>query len=209
MADISSILDIKDIQDGVVITKSGIRAVLLASTINFALKSVEEQAAIISQYQNFLNSLDFPLEIVCSSRKLDITSYLSLVNEKMKEQPSELLRIQLSEYIDFVKNLTDLGNIMNQTFYVIVPFASIEKKSHSGILPDLSSFFGSDSDAAANQSLDEMKTQLMQRVDFVSSGLMQVGIKTTLLSKEELTDIYYQLYNPEAKEHITPKRPNT
>lgn len=201
MADILSVMDIKNIEDGVVIVKGGgMRSVLLASTINFALKSQEEQTAITSQYQNFLNSVDFPLQIVCSSRKIDISPYLESLNAKRQQQPSELLRIQLSEYVNFIKSLTELANIMSQTFYVIIPFAPVESYKKKGVAASLGSFF--EKSGPATQTEQEMKTQLAQRVEFIMSGLAQIGIMAIPLKREELINLYYHSFNPEAQENI-------
>src|SRR5471030_2578652 len=120
-------VDVEEVRDGVIILKNGsLRAVLLVSSINFDLKATEEQDSIISQYQNFLNSLDFPMEIIVSSRKLNINPYLDYLKKKETQLTNELLSLQLAEYSNFIKNLADVSNIMSKFFYVVVPFAPIE-----------------------------------------------------------------------------------
>lgn len=194
-------IDIKDIKDGVVILKDdGLRAIIMTASVNFALKSTEEQDALTFHFQGFLNSLDFPIQILVISRKFDITSYLEILEQKQKEQTSELLRIQTSEYIDFIKGLTDLANIVTESFYVVVPLAPIESKK-IGITEKLKSLIGQKKTAAEEkQTFEELKTQLWQRVSYVSSGLEGIGVRSTILNTEELIELYYRLYNPEAKE---------
>ena len=120
-ASIQKHLEINEIKDDVVILKNkGLRAILMGTSINFALKSTDEQDAVIYQYQNFLNSLDFPLQIMAASRKFDIEPYILSMKEKQAKQENELLRIQTTEYIDFVKGLTQMTNIMTQSFYIII-----------------------------------------------------------------------------------------
>lgn len=197
-------IDIQDIKDGVVILKNGdLRAVLMTSSVNFALKSSEEQDALTIHFQGFLNSLDFPIQILIVSRKFEITSYLEVLEQKQKEQTSELLRIQTAEYIDFMKGLTDLANIITESFYVIVPLSPIEKKD-SGVLETIKSLIGSKkSSSEEKKTFEELKTQLWQRISYVASGLENLGVRSAILNTDELVELYYRLYNPEAKEKPT------
>ena len=194
-------IDIADIKDGVVILKDKtLRAVLMTSSVNFALKSTEEQDALTFHFQGFLNSLDFPIQILVTSRKFDITSYLEILDQKKKEQTSELLRIQTSEYIDFIRSLTDLANIITESFYVVVPLAPIESRE-TGILGKFKEIIGQKKTTSEEkQSFEELKTQLWQRVGYVSSGLENIGVRSSILNTNELIELYYRLYNPEAKE---------
>jgi len=195
-------IDIEDIKDGVVILKDkSIRAVLMCASINFALKSIEEQDALTFAFQGFLNSLDFPIQILVVSRKFDITEYINGLEQKQKEQENELLRILTSEYIDFIKGLTELTNIISESFYIVVPFAEIEAKD-VGVVQKIGSAFGigKKSTAEEKKTFEELKTQLWQRLSFVSAGLEGLSIKSVPLNSEELIELYYKLYNPEAKE---------
>src|SRR3989338_6299018 len=116
---------IKEIRDGIVILKDGgLRAILMCSSINFALKSEDNQAAIISQFQNFLNSLDFSVQIVVQSRRFDVRPYIATLEEREKGQKNELLKLQTREYIGFIKKFTENTNIMNKSFFVIVPYSA-------------------------------------------------------------------------------------
>jgi len=191
-------LPIQDIRDGVVVLKSGaLRAVLMASSMNFALKSIQEQDAVTFQYQGFLNSLDFPVQIMVASRKFDISDYLRILEEKERGQENELLKIQTAEYIDFVKGLTEVANIMTESFYLVIPFSPSPIKK-LGLLDK----FGlkKKSAPAQDESFEQLKSQLWQRVEFVISGLSGAGIKAVPLNTEELIELFYKLYNPSARE---------
>ena len=190
-------VDVEEVRDGVIVLKNGsLRAVLLVSSINFDLKATEEQDSIISQYQNFLNSLDFPMQIIVSSRKLNINPYMDYLKKKETQLTNELLSLQLAEYSNFIKNLADVSNIMSKFFYVVVPFYPIES-TKSGMLDRL---FGSSSSQMAvsrrRELFDTYKNQLWQRVDHISAGLSGTGVKVTPLKTEELIELLYNSYNP-------------
>lgn len=192
-------LTIGSIRDGVLLMKDGgYRMVLMASAFNFALKSPEEQDAVIFQYQNFLNSIDFSLQFVIQSRKLNIEPYLATLKEYEKAQDNELLKIQTGEYVDFVRSLVELSNIVTKSFYIIVPFnPSLAEKSGASSL--ISSIFGKrglDSGSADPDSqFQEYRTQLLQRVDSVQLGLQRFGVRTAVLKTDELIELFYSLYN--------------
>lgn len=190
---------IDDIRDGVIFTKDGnLRAVLMTTSTNFALKSTEEQDAIILKYQNFINSLDFSVQILAVSRRLDISDYVLNLEHKRKEQPNELLRIQIAEYIDFIKNLIQISNIMAQSFYVVVPLSRVEKKE-GGIIEKLG-LFNKKEVGHEQKTAEELKSQLWQRVEYVAGGLGSIGIKAVPLNTQELIELFYRLYNMGAKE---------
>ncbi len=192
--------EIEDVQEGVIILKDGsLRAILMTSSVNFSLKSTEEQDALIYKYQGFLNSLDFPLQIVTISRTLDISDYLNIMEQKRREQANELLRIQIAEYQDFVKNLVQVGNIINQSFYVVVTLLKIENKQSSWL--EKLGLGEKKNSQQEIKSLDELKTQLWQRVEYVTSGLAGVGIKSTPLNTEEIVQLFYHLYNMGTKDN--------
>lgn len=192
-------VDIKSLEDGVVRLKNGnLRSVLLVSSINFDLKSSDEQDAIIMAYQNFLNSLDFPLQIIISSRKLNIAPYINKVTKYAKTQHNELLRLQTLEYKSFIESLTDRINIMSKFFYIVVPFTPI-KKSNGGLLDKISATFGGGNNSERNQELYKThKNQLWQRVDHVAAALSGTGLHFTALNTEELIELFYNSYNPSA-----------
>lgn len=192
-------IPIKEIRDGIVVLNSGgMRMVLMATSINFALKSADEQASILMQYGNFLNSLDFSVQIFTQSTKLDIRPYLNMLEERLKEQTADLIKIQTREYIDFIKNFVESVNIMSKTFYVVIPFettALVGQKS-SGV--NLTSLFGSKKKKREQElfTFEEQRTQLEQRASVVSSGLSAIGVRTAQLGTEELVELYFKIFNP-------------
>jgi len=190
-------VDIEEVRDGVIVLKNGaLRSILLVSSLNFDLKSAEEQDAIILQYQNFLNSLDFPVQIVISSRRFDIRPYIELLKDKENHQKNELLRLQISEYQNFIKSLAEVSNIMSKLFYVVVPFSPVEDKE-KGLFHKLSTLFNPAGAVSERRELFETyKNQLWQRVDHVSFSLSQTGLKTATLNTEEIIELLYNSYNP-------------
>ncbi len=194
-------IPVKEIREGIALLNDGsCRGVLMTSSLNFSLKSTEEQDAITYHYQEFLNSLDFPLQILIATRKFDVSDYLALLEKKRNEQDNELLKIQVTEYIEFIKGLTQVVNVMSTFFYLIVPFAQIEQKKGGGVLGSLKSTFVKKDKKAALQTFEEMKVGLRQRMDYIASGLSGLGLKSAALKDEELLDLLYQMYNPDAKE---------
>lgn len=192
-------LEIAEIKDGVVIMKNGsIKAVLMVSSINFALKSIDEQDAIIYHYQSFLNSLDFSIQIVINSRQLNLDNYLQVLKDQEKKQMNELLRMQTSSYIEYIQGLVKMANIVNKTFYIVVPFSASEAKG--GTLSVLSGS-GSSSKLMSNRAtFEKYKDQLFQRVDHIIENLSGTGLRMTMLNTQELIELYYNLYNPEISE---------
>lgn len=190
-------VDIETIENGVVLLKNGsLRAVLLVSSINFDLKSSDEQMAIVGAYQSFLNSLDFPIQILINSRKLNIRPYLETLKENEKKQRNDLLKIQIAEYRNFVKNLTEVTNIMNKSFYIVVPFSPIESEQ-GGVLSRISALINPSQVVKEKRELFETyKSQLWQRVDHVAAALSSTGLHFTTLNTDELIELFYNAYNP-------------
>ncbi len=194
---------IKEVRNGVIILKDGgLRAILIASSINLSLKSSEEQMAIISQFQSFLNGLDFTTQIVMQSRRLDIRPYLGMLEERLKVQTEKLLKIQTKEYIEFIRAFTDEVNIMTKTFFVVVPYSQTILKSSDGILDKI---IGSGvpkkqventKRALDMASFEEKRSQLDQRVNVIISGLGGLGIRSSQLTTEEEVELMYKTFNP-------------
>ncbi len=190
-------LPISEVRDGIVVLKDGtLRAVLLASSINFALKSEDEQTAFIIQFQNFLNSLDFSVQIFVQSRTLDIRPYIATLEVAYKEQLDDLMRIQIREYIQFIKSFTEAANIMTKNFFVTVPYSptvTLDRKGISSMLP-----FGNKHVSAedSNRSFEEQVTQLEQRISIVQQGLIRTGVRTVQLGTEEAIELLYKMFNP-------------
>lgn len=196
-----SFVPIKEIRDGVAMLKDGsMRMILMASSLNFALKSEDEQNAIILQYQNFLNSLDFPIQIFVSSRKLDIVPYIGLLEDAGKEQANDLLRIQIREYVEFIKNFVKTTNIVTKTFYIVIPY-NLPGLQIKGDNP-FSEIFGALRKSKKTESeqknieFEEVRVQLQQRAGVVQDGLARIGIRTVFLNTEELIELFYKLFNP-------------
>jgi hypothetical protein len=190
---------IKEVRDGIVLLKDGgMRGILLASSLNFALKSEDERAAILFQFQDFLNSLDFSIQILVQSRKLDIRPYLALLEEQSKKQTNPLMKIQTGEYIEFIRNFTENTNIMTKNFFIVIPYtpaiiSSQAAKSITGFIRP-----GSDSTTAQNTeiSFEESRTQLEERLSVVEQGLVRTGIRVARLGTEEVIELFYKAFNP-------------
>lgn len=192
---------IKEIRDGVIVLKDGgLRAVLMVSSLNFALKSAEEQEAIILQYQNFLNSLDFSVQFFIQSRRLNIEPYLDLLKERQRKETNDLLKIQEAEYIDFVKNFVESTGIVTKMFYVVVPYVpSILPASGGtvgGIFDALLGRKKKQKNARDTNNFEENKLQLFQRADAVLQGINRTGVRAVPLNTEELVELFFGLYNP-------------
>jgi len=191
-------LNIAEIKDDTVVLKDGtLRAVLLVSSINFALKSEDEQNAVIDSYIRFLNNTGFTLQIVIQSRELDIDNYLNYLKEREKEQTNKLLKVQTADYIEYIRELTSLGKIMNKRFYIIIPYDPLTDK-HKG-------FFHSVKEALKPATVIKLKDKIFQnyqemlerRIDSVAGGLESMGMTTARLDTQSLIELYYKTYNPE------------
>lgn len=190
-------LPVSEVRDGVVVLKDGsLRAILLASSINFALKSEDEQTAFIVQFQNFLNSLDFSAQIFVQSRMLDIRPYVATLEAAYKEQLDDLMRIQIREYIEFVKSFTEAANIMTKNFFVVVPYSPIVDVTKKGALALLPFGKKKENKEEANRSFEEQVTQLEQRIGIVQQGLVRTGVRTVQLGTEEAIELLYKMFNP-------------
>lgn len=187
---------VAEVREGVIVMKDGsLRAVLLASSINFALKSEDEQTAFIVQFQNFLNSLDFSVQIFIQSRSLDIRPYVATLEEAYKNQLDELMRIQIREYISFVKSFTEAANIMTKNFFVVVPYSPPALTKTGGALALLNPNKAA-AKSLADNSFEEQVTQLEQRVSVVQQGLVRTGVRTVQLGTEEAIELLYKMFNP-------------
>jgi len=185
---------IKDIKDGVVILKNGqMVSVLLASSVNFALKSSDEQQAILQQFQSFLNTLDFSLQIYVQSRRLNIDPYLELLATRESAQDNDLMRIQLREYMDFIRTFTTEVDVMSKSFFVVVPYTPAPVNITKGLT---SLFSPGQKSVPADLRFEELRIQLEQRVSIVEQGLARIGVRTIPLKNEDLVELYYHIYNP-------------
>ncbi len=188
---------IKEIRQGIIVLKDdNLRAIVMASSLNFALKSADEQQSIIMQFQNFLNSLDFSVQIFIQSRKLDIRPYIALLEGRLKEQVSDLLKVQTREYIEFIKNFTENSNIMTKTFFVVVPYSPATLTA--GGVTDVFGKKKTVQETAEKkiELFEEHRSQLEQRVGVVTQGLVRCGIRTVELGTEEIVELFYKIFNP-------------
>lgn len=192
-------IPIKEVRDGVVVLKDGgLRAIILANSINLSLKSEDEQKATIMQFQSLLNTLDFPIQISIQSRRLDIRPYLLLLENRMKVQTEPLLKLQTKEYMEFIRNFTDTVSIMTKNFFIVVPFTQTALPKSGG--SDLFSFFSKKTKnelaKVAEMDFEEKRSQLEQRVGVVEQGLASCGIKSVQLGSEEVVEAFYKVFNP-------------
>lgn len=195
----TSLVQIQDLRDGVVLLKDGsIRGIVQVSAINFELRSSDEQSAILQQFAGFLNSIDFPLQIVVQSRRFDISAYLATVQQASEQLTNELLKVQAQEYIRFVGELSELSNIMSKNFYVILPLSITPISESKGFFGGIKDMFKK---APATQDLPPerlatYKTQLQQRADLIIGGLSGMGLQGHMLNQDELIRLFGELYNP-------------
>ena len=194
-----SFLEIDQIREGLLVLKNqSLRAVMMVSSLNFALKSDEEQGAIISAFQSFLNSLDFSCQIVIQSRKLNITGYLDKIKELEAKQENELLRIQTSEYHDFIQSLVSGGTIMSKSFFVVIPFNILEAKV---VVSPIKLFKSSTNPSPLTEDeFQRCKSQLWQRMEFVALGLRRCGLQAMPLTTPELIELFWSLHHPKEAE---------
>lgn len=195
-------IPIKEIRDGIIVLKDGgLRAIVLANSVNLSLKSADEQRAIILQFQNFLNTLDFSVQMSIQSRKLDIRPYLLLLEDRIKVQNEPLLKLQTREYIEFIKNFTESVSIMTKSFFVVVPYTHTILKSDSGIIDKLFSRKNKEEARMAKQiDFEEKRSQLEERVAVIQQGLGRCGINSAQLGTEEVVEVFYKVFNPGAIE---------
>ncbi len=194
-------LEFEEIQEGTLILKDrSIRAVLLVSSTNFALRSVEEQDAVIFQFQSFLNSLDFSIQITIQSRRLNITGYLDRLKELEAQQTNDLLRYQTAEYRKFVESMIAGGSILTKNFFVVVPFTLLEALPGGDTKQNILKARPKLAGKLTDEEFDRMKIQLWQRTEFVALGLRRMGLHVAPLSSEELVELLWTWYHPEEAE---------
>ncbi len=189
---------IKEIKDGLVILDDGtLVAISLVSSVNLSLKSAEEQAATIAAFQSFLNILEFPVQISVQSRKLDIDPYLELLENRLKEQTNEIIKLQTIEYISFIKNFTDSINIMEKQFFLVVSYkpvlATVDKK---GIFSLFGGKKNKDDGLSDKEIMEEARSQLEQRIGLLESGLSRTGVRIKRLDTEATLEVFYTIFNP-------------
>lgn len=193
-------LRIGEIRDNTLVLKNGgARAVLKTSSINFNLKSEQEQNAIINSYQGFLNSLEFPIQILIKSKKLDIDDYIDQVEKLGEKQENKLLQEQTYEYAQYIKRLVEYADIMEKDFYVVIP----HNPARVAGINIFQSFFQR---LAPKDTYGDIKKRhgefnkvakdLNQKINIVKSGLEGCGLKVDQLDTQQLIELFYNSYNP-------------
>jgi hypothetical protein len=187
-------VSVKEIRDGVVILKNNTMvSILMTSSLNFALKSHDEQSAILLQFQNFLNSLEYSTQIYIQSKKLDVRQYIAVMENRHKEQVNELIKIQTKEYIEFIKNFTENVNIVSKNFFIVVSYKPPMINTKGGI----SSLFGKKENPGEElDSFEKGRTQLEQRVNIIEQNLSRTGLRMARLGTEEIVELLYKIFNP-------------
>mgnify|MGYP003630586792 FL=1 len=187
---------VKEVRNGVIILKDGgYRGILMCSSVNFALKSEEEQQAIVGGFQNFLNTLDFSVEIVVHSRKMDIRPYLALLSERMEAQRTELMRLQLREYIQFIRGFMDSTSIMTKVFYLVIPYTPA---LGGEVVSSSMAFLKQKKEGATSfggSHFEDDRVQLEQRMALAAGGLASSGLRAVPLGTEEVIELLYRSFN--------------
>ena len=199
---------IEKIRDGVVMLKDGsLRAILLCTAINFTLRSLDEQKAILSQFQSMLNSLDFSTQIIVESRKFDIRPYLITLEGRLDKIEEPLLKFQTKEYIEFIRELTGVVNIMSKHFYVVVPYDEAILET-GGFFQNLFGGVGGlkKKESKEDSSWNEKRNQLEQRLGIVIQGLGRCGVRSEPLETQALVEMYYKTFNPGDSAQYVPKQ---
>lgn len=208
VADTQQFIDIKEIKNGIILLKNGgLRKLVLVDGINFDLKSEEEQTIITYAYQNFLNSLDFPVQLNIHSRKLNIEGYLARLVEKEKQETNELLKTQIGEYIQFIKSFIGENEVMTKSFFVVIPYTPSIIKTSSAKKKSTKTEVAENTEETKIDPL--YVDQLNQRVDQVISGLRRVGLRAISLEDSELIELYHNLYNPSTVDKSLTEAGNT
>lgn len=191
-------VQIEKIKNGVVyLKKGGVCRIVMVSGINFDLKSEEEQNLILNLFQNFLNTLDFSAQFFIHSRKVNIERYLEQMKKQMEQETNALLKIQIEEYITFIRDFIEGNQIINKTFFVVVPHQKLIEDPRKNIFKI---FDKKEKQNEDNVTEEEMIQQLAQRVEQVISGLQQIDLRAIPLEDEELIELFYNIYNPQLTE---------
>lgn len=188
---------VQEVRDGIIVMKDGTLAMAaLVSSINLSLKSYDEQRATLMQFQNFLNTLDFPIQIVIQSRRYDIRPYMLTLENRLKQQTEPLLQVQTREYIQFIQSFTDQVNVMRKNFFVVVPYIPPILNQKQGLGKVLSFLNKKPKVEQGITDFEEERTQLEERMSVVEQGLTRVGLRVAQLGTEEVIELLYKTFNP-------------
>lgn len=201
-----------EMRENMIIMNDGsFRAVVQCESINFDLMSSREREGVEFSYQNFLNSLYFPVQILVRSRRVDIGPYIDRLSSIRRNQDNMLLSVLMDDYINFIDVLAQEANIMDKDFYIVVPYyqvgdVAIVKQQAKGLFDSL--FGGKKADTITKidqTSYEKAKDEIKKRVDSVMSGLFQLGVKSWQLNTRQLGELFYSSYNPD----VAPQQPLT
>lgn len=191
-------LDIAEVRDNCVVLKDGtLRSVIMVSSINFALKSVDEQQALIQAYMQFLNGIEYPLQIVVQSRHMNIEKYINSLNEQAQTIENELLKDQIRDYRDFVSELVELGDIMQKKFYIVVPYDPVSDKQKTFWTRMSAALSPASIIKLSEKQFKKRKYEVMQRAGILQTGLTGMGLESVILDTQSLIELYYTAYNPD------------
>lgn len=192
-----------ELRDGMIIMADGsYRSVVACESINFDLMSSREREGVEYSYQNFLNSLNFPIQILVRSQRVDISPYLEKLATIRRSQDNMLLGVLMDDYLDFIAALAEEANIMDKRFYIVVPYTSAGDASKlidqgKGFFDKLFGKTGPVVTKIDQASYEKAKSEIKNRVDVVTSGLFQLGVQSAQLNTRQLGELYYNMYNPD------------
>lgn len=187
---------VKEVRDGILVLKDGsLASAMLVSSINLSLKSYDEQRAVLLQFQSFLNTLDFPIQIVVQSRRYDVRPYILTLENKLREQIEPLLQVQTREYIQFIQTFTEQVNIMRKSFFVVVPYVPAIISQEKGV-GKIFSFLRKSQTSDSVTSFEEQRNQIEQRMSVVEQGLSRLGLRVAQLETQEVIELLYKTFNP-------------
>lgn len=190
-------LPISGIRNDCLVLKDGtLRAVILCSSINFSLKGEKEQKGIIAGYISFINSLEWPIQIIIQSRKLNIDPYLENLKRLEIEQTNELLKIQMKDYVNYVKELVQLGEIMTKKFFIVLPYNPLGDTKRKFLDRVTEVFKAPSFIKMKREKFEKYRSELFKRVDFIISGLTRLGVNAVPLDTQSLVELFYNIYNP-------------
>lgn len=196
-----NLVEVAKIKDGVVYLKNNqLVQIVAVNGVNFDLKSEDEQNTIIRNFQKFLNSLDFKIQIFIHSRKVNIQNYINKIEERKKQEQNELLKIQIEEYINFIKSFVEENSIISKDFFVVVSYSTPQINVSKNKIFGIFNFKKKETPKENAQDLSVSIEQLRLRTESVIQGIEQMGLRVTPLDDEELTELFYNLYNPQLVE---------
>lgn len=194
---------ISEIRDGMAIMSDGsFRAVVACKSINFDLMSSREREGVEFSYQNFLNALYFPVQIFIRSQRVDIGPYIERLVTIRRAQDNMLLNVLMDDYINFIDILSQEANIMDKSFFIVIPFfpagdLNTLKEQGKGFFGKIFAKPQTTATKIDKAAYDKAKDEIKNRVDSVTSGLFQLGVKSVQLNTKELGELYYNMYNPD------------